>query len=142
MEHLPEFFANNMFLCVAFLIVLVLTIRAELFHQSSKANELSPMQAIRVMNNEDAIIIDVSDAADFESGHITNAINVPLAELSNKLPDLQQYKDKAVLAYCKSGKQSNRACGVLKKSDFKKVHNISGGLHNWLESNLPIIKNT
>ena len=140
MEHLPEFFANNLFLCVAFIIVLMLTVRAEFAHQTSKSNEMSPMQATRFMNNENAVVIDVSDAADFEKGHINNAINVPINELAKKLSDLQQYSDKAVLTYCRSGQQSVRACKLLKKSKFSNVHNISGGLKNWLESNLPTVK--
>lgn len=140
MEHLPEFFANNLFLCVAFIIVLMLTVRAEFLHQSGKMNELSPMQATRLMNNENAVVIDVSEAADFKNGHIKNAINVPIKELKNKLSDLQKYSDKAVLMICKSGNQSSRACKVLKQSKFSNVHNISGGLHNWMESNLPVVK--
>jgi len=140
MEHLPEFIANNMFLCAAFFIVLVLTVRAELHHQASKASELSPTQAIRIMNNETAVIIDVSDEVDYEGAHIKNAINVPIKELPDRLADLQKYKDKAVLTCCKDGKQSNRACKSLKQSDFKNVHSISGGLVNWSESNLPVIR--
>ena len=142
MEHLPEFIANNLFLCVAFVVVLGLTIAAEIAHQSSKANDLSPTQATRYMNNENAIVIDVNDTAQFEKGHINNAINIPFAELSNKLSELQKYKDKALLTCCTSGKKASSACKLLKKSEFKKVHNITGGLNNWLESNLPVIRNT
>lgn len=140
MEHLPEFFANNSFLSIAFIIVLMLTVRAEFLHQSGKMNELSPMQATRLMNNDNAVIIDVSEAAEYKNGHIKNAINVPIKELKNKLPDLHKYSDRAVLIVCKNGNQSNRACQVLKQSKFSNVHNISGGLHNWMESNLPIVK--
>ncbi len=140
MEHLPEFFANNLFLCLAFIVVLMLTLRAEFQHQSGKMNELSPMQATRLMNNENAVIVAVSETTDFEKGHIKNAINIPIKELTNKLPDLQKYSDKAVLTYCKSGNQSVRACKVLKQSNFSNVHNISGGLQNWKEANLPVVK--
>jgi rhodanese-related sulfurtransferase len=140
MEHLPEFFANNLFLCVAFIIVLILTVRAEFVHRANQANQMSPMQATRFMNNENAVVIDVSEVADYENGHINKAINIPMKELPNKLSDLQQYSDKAVLAYCKNGHQSVRACKVLKQSKFSNVHNISGGLQNWVESNLPITK--
>lgn len=142
MEHLPEFIANNLFLCVAFVIVLGLTIAAEIAHQTSKANDLSPTQATRHMNNENAVVVDVNDTAVFAKGHINNAINIPMAELANKLSELQPYKDKALLTYCTSGKQSSRACKLLKRSGFNKVHNIAGGLNNWLESNLPVIRNT
>ena len=140
MEHLPEFISNNLFLFIAFIAVLMLTIRAEFAHQSGKAIELSPMQATRYMNNEGAVVIDVNEVADFEKGHISTAMNIPFADLSDKLTDLQKYKDKAVLTYCKDGKRSSRACKLLKQSNFSNVHVISGGLHNWLESKLPVIK--
>ena len=140
MEQLPEFFANNLFLCIAFIIVVMLTISAEFVHQISRTSEMSPMQATRFMNNENAVVIDVSEAGDFEKGHIKNAINVPIKDLQSKLSELQQYSDKAVLTYCRSGQQSIRACRVLKKSNFNNVHNISGGLKNWTEANLPTIK--
>ena len=140
MEHLPEFFANNLFLCIAFIVVLMLTVRAEFAHQTSRTNEMSPMQATRFMNNENAVVIDVSEATDFEKGHIKTAINVPIKEFETRLSELQKYSDKAVLTYCRSGQQSIRACKLLKKSNFSNVHNISGGLRNWTEANLPTIK--
>ena len=140
MEHLPEFFANNLFLCIAFIVVLMLTVRAEFAHQTSRTNEMSPMQATRFMNNENAVVIDVSEATDFEKGHIKTAINVPIKEFETRLSELKKYSDKAVLTYCRSGQQSIRACKLLKKSNFSNVHNISGGLRNWTEANLPTIK--
>lgn len=139
MEHLPEFFSNNSFLVIAFIVILLLTIRGEFMHQSAKTNELTPMQATRLMNNENAVIIDVSDAADFEKGHIKNAINAPMKELTKKLPNLQKYSDKAVLTCCKTGRTATRACKMLKQSGFNHVHNISGGLQNWKEANLPVV---
>ena len=140
MDYLPTFFANNLFLCSAFIVVLVMTIRAEILHQSNKANDLSPLQATRFMNNENAIVIDVNDSKEFESGHIKSAINVPMAELSSKMSDLEKYKNKAVLTCCKHGNQSSRACKQLRKSGFNNTFNISGGLHSWLEANLPVTK--
>lgn len=140
MEHFPEFFANNLFLCIAFIVILMLTIRAEVQHQSSSAFEMSPLQATRLMNNENAVVVDVSDAKDYAGGHIKNAINIPLKELKNKLSELQKYRDKEILTCCQRGNQSMQACKVLKQSDFNNVHNISGGIHNWLELNLPTVK--
>ena len=140
MEHLPEFFANNLFLCIAFIVVLILTVRAEFAHQTSRTNEMSPMQATRFMNNENAVVIDVSEAADFEKAHIKTAINVPIKEFETRLSELQKYSDKAVLTCCRSGQQSIRACKLLKKSKFSNVYNISGGLRSWTEANLPTIK--
>ena len=60
------------------------TVRAEFAHRANQANEMSPMQATRFMNNENAVVIDVSEVADYENGHITKAINIPMKELQDK----------------------------------------------------------
>lgn len=140
MEYFPTFFANNLFLCIAFIVVLAMTIRAEIIHQSNSVNNMSPLQATRFMNNENAIIIDVNEVSEFDSGHIKSAINIPMTDLSNKLGDLDKYKNKAVLTCCKHGNRSGKACKILQKSGFTNVHNIAGGIHSWLESNLPVTK--
>lgn len=138
MENFPEFFSNNLFLCSAFIIVLFMTVRAEILYRSNRHNELNPTEAIRFMNNESAVIIDVSPAADFKKGHIKDAINVPVSELANRLSELEAHKGKAVLAYCQAGSSSNRACKILRQAEFTNVRSLSGGLRAWSEANLPV----
>ena len=94
MEHLSEFIGNHIFLWGALAAVLVLLIKTELEHQSGKANQLNPMNAIRVMNNDDALVLDVRETADFGKGHIKNAKNMPLSSLKDKLKGITKYKNK------------------------------------------------
>ena len=141
MEHLPEFIMNHPLLWGGLAVVLVLLIRSEYEHQTSKASQLDPMNAIRLMNNnDDALVIDVRETADYKKGHIKNAKNIPLTTLKDKLDDFSKYKDQAVLAYCSSGAVSNKACSLLQKAGFSNVHNISGGLNGWLDAKLPTTK--
>jgi rhodanese-related sulfurtransferase len=140
MEHLSEFIGNHIFLWGALAAVLVLLIKAELEHQGGKANQLNPMNAIRVMNNEDALVLDVRETADFGKGHIKSAKNIPFSSLKDKLKGIAKYKNNAVLAYCNNGAISNKACKVLQREGFANVHNIAGGINSWLEAKLPITK--
>ncbi len=140
MEHLSEFIGNHIFLWGALVAVLILLVKSEIEHQSGRSNQLNPMNAIRMMNNEDALVLDVRETADFGKGHIKNAKNMPFSSLKDKLKDITKYKNGAVLAYCNTGAVSNKACNVLQKEGFTNVHNITGGINSWLEAKLPTTK--
>ena len=140
MEQIIEFAANPLILEGAFFVVLVLVIKAEFEHQSGRANQMDPTAAIRLMNNDDAVVLDVRAATDFNNGHIKNAKNIPITSLKSELDSLIKDKNKPVLAYCRSGNVSGKACRILKSSGFSDVHNLAGGILNWQEANLPLTK--
>ena len=140
MEQFIEFAGNHLLLVGAFVVVLLLVIKAEYEHQSGRANQLDPTAAIRLMNNDEAVVIDVREEQDFSNGHIKNARNVPMSSFKSKLDSLAKHKDKPVLAYCRSGNVSGKACRILKHSGFTNVHNLAGGILNWQDANLPLTK--
>ncbi len=140
MEQLIEFAGNNLLLVGAFVVVLLLVIKAEYEHQTGRANQIEPTAAIRLMNNDDAVVLDVREAADFTNGHIRNARNVPMSALKSQLDALAKDKDKPVLAYCRSGNISGKACKILKRTGFSNVHNLAGGILSWQDANLPLTK--
>ncbi len=140
MEHLPEFISNNLLLVGALLVVLAMLIKAEYEHQTSRGSQVSPVNAVRVMNQEAAVVLDVRTEAEFNGGHIKGAINLPMSAFNKRLIELEKHKANTILAYCNSGHQSARACRILLKSGFTKVQNISGGVHGWQDANLPLTK--
>jgi len=122
--------------------VLVMLIKAELDHQVSKAFQISPVSAVRMINNDDALLLDVREPAEYGRGHIQDARNIPFSSLKEKLNGIMQYKDKPVLAYCGSGVVSGRACKTLKHAGFSNVHNLEGGLVSWQDAKLPLTNKT
>ena len=140
MEQLIEFAGNHLFLMGAFVVVLALVIKAEYEHQLGRANQMDPTAAIRLMNNDEAVVLDVREAADFSNGHIKNAKNIPITSLKGQLDNLQKDREKPVLAYCRSGNVSGKACRILKSSGFSDVHNLAGGILSWQDANLPLTK--
>ena len=140
MEQLIEFAGNHLFLVGAFVVVLMLVIKAEFEHQAGRANQMDPTAAIRLMNNDDAVVLDVREAADYSKGHIKNARNIPMSSFKSQLDSLKHDKDKPVLMYCRSGNVSGKACRILKKSGYTNVHNLAGGMLSWQDANLPLTK--
>ncbi len=140
MEQLIEFAGNHLFLVGAFVVVLGLVIKSEYDHQTGKANQLDPTAAIRLMNGDDAVVVDVREASDFNKGHIKDAKNIPMSSLKDQLDGVAKSRDKPVLMYCRSGNISGKACRVLKRAGFTNVHNLAGGVLGWQDANLPLTK--
>ena len=76
-----------------------------------------------------AQLIDVRSPAEFASGHIPGAVNVPVGELGAKVKSLGA-KDKPVIVYCASGTRSAMARTVLKGYGFAQVFNL-GSMSRW-----------
>lgn len=72
-----------------------------------------------------AIILDVRSKAEFTSGHIKNAINIPVDQLSNSLSRLKN-KNKCIICYCASGMRSATAKRILIAKGYKAVFNGGG----------------
>ena len=87
---------------------------------------VNTLQATQLINREDAVVIDVRDAAEYAKGHILGARNVPLGELERKAGELEKLKSKAVIVHCENGNRSGKAAGALRGHGFSKVHTLTG----------------
>ena len=138
-EQFTEFLQNHPLLTATW-VGLVLAL-AWTFKASGRAGErLTPAQATRLINDEDAVVLDVRTSSEFESGHILNAEHVALADLQAQVGKLEKYKARPVIMSCRAGQQSVSAANILKKAGFEKVYNLAGGIMAWQEASLPLSK--
>jgi len=101
---------------------------------------LNTTEAVALINRNHALVIDVRDDAEFASGHIVDAKHIPLEQLADRLKELAKHKDKPLLVNCQRGARSAKACDILRKAEFKQVHNLQGGLNAWVGAKLPVVK--
>ncbi len=101
---------------------------------------ISATEAVLLMNRSKPLILDVRDAAEFAAGHIQGAKNIPVAELANRLKEIEKFKDKTVLVHCQKGMRAKAACSTLRAQQFSQLHNLQGGLDTWIEAKLPLNK--
>lgn len=72
-----------------------------------------------------AILIDVRENSEYNSGHHPKAINIPLSALQhNKVPDIDTKEH--IYLYCRSGNRSQVALQILQQKGFENVTNIGG----------------
>lgn len=74
-----------------------------------------PKADLKHLLAQGAQIIDVRTAAEFKSGHIQGAVNIPLNQVRHKVQELKK-KNQVVITYCRSGSRSAIAARILKKS--------------------------
>lgn len=100
---------------------------------------LSPAEAVTLINRSNAFVLDVRDDAEFASGHIADATHIPLANLEARIGELKKYQNKPILVNCQKGMRAAKACDILRKAEFTQVNNLQGGLSAWLEAKLPVV---
>ena len=136
MEQLLEFVSNHPYLFAALGLVSVLLIH-NLIGGMDKSS-IHPHQATAMINQEDAVIVDVRPMTDFSTGHIINSVNIPINGLKSQINRLEKYRNKPIIVTCRSGAQSSSACKQLQKEGFEKVFNLKGGILAWQDANLPV----
>ncbi len=70
-----------------------------------------------------AALIDVRSRAEFASGHLERARNIPIDELGGRLKEVGS-REKPVILYCASGMRSALGARRLRRSGFAQVHNL------------------
>lgn len=110
----------------------------ELRRKAAGVASVEPSDAVRLINN-DAAVIDLRSSEAFARGHIVNSRNVPMDELDARMNKLAALKSKPVLAVCEAGVTSTKAVDTLRKSGFESVYGLKGGMNAWSVAGLPVV---
>jgi rhodanese-related sulfurtransferase len=135
-----EFIGNHLFLFLALFAVSGALAWNIMQTNIAGVSMINAFELTKLLNHEDALVVDVRQEQEFIQGHILNSINIPLGNLSDKMNRLEKYREKPIIAVCLSGQRSAQACGKLKKQGFEKVYNLSGGIMAWQSANLPLTR--
>jgi rhodanese-related sulfurtransferase len=133
---LDDFIVSNWPLFLALVIILVMLARSWIGPDATRS--VGPTEVTRLINHDDAVVLDVRTDKEFQEGHILNALHVPLGMLDNRMAELQSYKTHSVVVACRTGAHSARASRALRKQGFQLVHTLAGGMLAWTGANLPV----
>lgn len=89
-------------------------------------------------NGKQFFILDVREPDEFEAGHIDNAVNIPLREITQNLDQLPDGKSYPILVYCHTQKRATHALVVLRELGYTNVFNLEGGIeayNDWTTNN-------
>ncbi len=100
--------------------------------------EISPQQAAKIVESNNAVIIDVRTQGEWDAGHIPGAIHIPLSEVKDRLDEFKAYDGKTLVMQCHSGKRSAAAGEILLSAGYENVSNLTGGIMAWSKEKLPL----
>ena len=140
MEEFTDFAIRNYHLFIALIVVLGLILWTEARRITRGYKEITPAEAVTLINQEDALVLDVREANEHGQGSIINSKHVALSALQQKADNLSQNKDRPILVFCKTGNRSSRACKILTGKHYTRVFGLKGGITAWTNDQLPVVK--
>ncbi|MDA8382947.1 MAG: rhodanese-like domain-containing protein [Betaproteobacteria bacterium] len=135
-----HFIQQNIWLVTLAVVSGVMLLWPEIERRLSGVRHVGVLQATQLINQRDALVLDVREDKEFAMGHIPNSKHIPLGQLGTRLTELAKYKARPIVVNCRSGARSSRACGVLGKQGFGEVYVLTGGMMAWEQANLPVAR--
>ena len=137
--NILKFVTDNIFLvAVAFVSGAMLVWPA--VRRAGAGASVSTLQATLLINQQNALVLDVREAVEYEKGHMLNARNIAIGEIDARAAEIEKYKAKPVIIVCDNDNRSGRAATVLRKLGFEQVFTLSGGIGAWRQAGLPLEK--
>ena len=86
--------------------------------------------AINFLNNKNYFFLDVRTNTEHQIISIPNTKVIPISELSSRLAELEVFKEKEFIVYCRSGNRSKKGTKILNNNGFN-ARNLIGGIKEW-----------
>lgn len=137
MTRFTEFVANHPMLFLGLAAIIGLIGWTELRRLTRRCKDLSPAEAVLLMNHKDALVVDIREDAEARQGGIRGAKHLPMSVFKKRVGELERYRGRPVIVYCRSGARSVEACETLYKHGFDEVYNLAGGMLAWENAGLP-----
>jgi len=137
MANFTQFLAHEWMLASAFLALIAML----MLHETRRGGAaVTPSQLTKLVNSDEAIVLDVRDSKEYSAGHIVDAINIPHAKVAAQMTQLEKHKSKPVVVVCKFGQHAGMVTKTLKTAGFENVSKLGGGMAEWQSSQMPTVK--
>lgn len=110
--------------------------------QAAPAAEQAPAAAgtgAQAVAETGPVYLDVRTAEERAAGHVAGSLHIPVDELEARLQELEPYRDRDMVVYCRSGRRSANAINLLQDHGFTRLTN-GGGLNDMSARGLPITR--
>lgn len=84
----------------------------------------APARQAQELVKQGALIVDVRSVHEFERGHLSQAFNMPLDQVTELLPEKVKDREQPILLHCQSGMRSKQAKDRLVRIGYTNVHNL------------------
>ncbi|WP_310600330.1 rhodanese family protein [Desulfobulbus sp.] len=99
---------------------------------------VSPAEAKRLVEEENALLVDIRESEEFGREHIEGARLEPLSVLPLLAPDPD--RERPAVFYCRSGSRTKDNTASLEGRGFAATYLVEGGLEEWKKAGLPVVR--
>lgn len=103
------------------------------------SNTIDAVELNGILAEGDVRLLDVRNAAEFETAHISGSYHVPLDTLSEHCADICR-ADASVVVVCQSGARAAQAADKLASSGLDNVRVLDGGISSWMSIGAPVVR--
>jgi len=123
---------NRLIIAIALIFIAVTLVGCEAAGTAGYNARVSQEQAMEIMaDNQNVVILDVRTLEEFNTGHIPEAVSLPLDEIEHAVTHMIPYKGEIILVYCRSGARSADAAVILTEIGYRNVFDF-GGIIDWM----------
>jgi len=141
MQEIMQFVSRHPILSIAWVGLLAAVLFTTFKGLTSKIKVITRGEATRLINKEEAVVVDLRQRDDFRKGHIAGSVNLLPAEIkANNLGELEKHKDKPIIVVDGSGMQAQEPANSLNKAGFERVFVLKEGVAGWSGENLPLVR--
>lgn len=101
------------------------------------AATIPPAELVSRLGGDPPLVLDVRSPEEFASGHVPGAVNIPHAELGERLAELPGDRHGEVVVYCERGGRAARAEDLLHEAGYTAVRHLEGDMAAWRRDRLP-----
>jgi len=135
-----SFLQNNWMLLLVLIMSGGMLVWPLVQRRMSPVKDIGNLEATRLINSANAVLVDVRETKEFEGGRLPKAVHIPLSQLDSRGGELARYVGKPVVAYCMTGNRSRMAGKALERVGFKDIYHLHGGYRAWKDAGLPVEK--
>ncbi len=141
MQEIMQFIGRHPVLSIAWIGLLAAVLFTTFKGLTSKIKVITRGEATRLINKEDAVVVDLRQRDDFRKGHIAGAINLLPSDIkANNVGELEKHKSQPIIVVDGSGMQAQEPANALNKAGFEKVFVLKEGIAGWSGENLPLVR--
>lgn len=141
MQEIMQFISRHPILCIAWIALLGAVLFTTFKGIASNVKVITRGEATRLINKEDAVVVDLRQREDFRKGHIAGSLNLLPNEIkANNVGELEKHKSTPIIVVDGSGMQAQEPANALTKAGFEKVFVLKEGIAGWSGENLPLVR--
>lgn len=139
MQEISTFITSHSLLSIATIIVLLLVMVIEFTRARRNVFNINPGQVTRLINHENALVIDIRQNEVYRKGHIIDANSMNPKDLHQNPKKLEKFKNRPIIVVSNATTESQKIAALLLKHGYN-AYSLNGGMRAWSEAQMPLVK--